>query len=470
MTIAEKIIRLRTSKKMSQEKLANLLGVSRQAVSRWEAGESIPGTENIKEICKLFSVSSDQLLRDDLSIRTIPPCMPEISESDIQLKYFGTDGFRGNANVELTTDHAYKIGRFLGWYYGQASSHPKVVIGKDTRRSSYALEYSVAAGLASSGADVCLLHVTTTPSVSYVIRQDGFDCGIMITASHNPYHDNGIKVINGDGEKLDDKVAYLIESYLDGNLDVLGVQGDDLPFASEGDIGSIEDYSAGRNRYIGYLISLAKHSLRSLRIGLDCANGSSWMIAKSVFQALGAQVTVIGDSPDGMNINRGCGSTHIEALKELVLANHLDMGFAFDGDADRCLAVDEKGMIVDGDKILYLLAKKLKDEGALEGNAVVATIMSNSGLAKALKQEGISCVATQVGDRFVYERMLRDNFSLGGEQSGHIIIKKICDDRRWYIDGADDHRRSHRTESETIPACRGHEATSPNHNQRIRHR
>lgn len=427
MTIGEKITKLRASRNMSQENLAQRLNVSRQAVSRWESGESNPHIDTILQLCDIFNLTSDQLLRDDISIRATRPCMIDVDD-DIHLKYFGTDGFRGEANVALTTDHAYKIGRFLGWYYNQGGENyrPRVVIGKDTRRSSYALEYAVACGVASSGADVSLLHVTTTPSVSYVIRQDGFDCGVMITASHNPYYDNGIKIINAQGEKFDDRIAYLIECYLDGNLAPLGVEGDDLPFAKKEQMGSIEDYSSGRNRYIGYLISLSKHSFRTLRIGLDCANGASWMIAKSVFDALGAHTYVINNSPDGFNINLDAGSTHIDGLRNLVMERQLDVGFAFDGDCDRCLAVDEKGMVVDGDKILYLLARKLKDEGALEHDTLVTTIMSNSGLFKALKKAGISTEITGVGDRFVYERMLEKDYSLGGEQSGHIIMKKYA--------------------------------------------
>ena len=293
-------------------------------------------------------------------------------------KYFGTDGFRGEANVTLTSMQAYKVGRFLGWYYSneisgcKANHRPKIVIGKDTRRSSYMLEYSIVAGITASGADAYMLHVTTTPSVSYVARQDEFDCGIMITASHNPFYDNGIKVINKYGEKLDDKTTALIEAYLDGDLNALGVTGEDLPLATKERIGCIIDYSSGRNRYLGYLISLASHSYKNLKIGLDCANGASWMIAKSVFAALGAQVTVIGAEPDGLNVNENCGSTHIENLCKLVKEKRLDVGFAFDGDADRCIAVDGNGEVVDGDKILYLLGKRLKLRGMLNHNTVVA--------------------------------------------------------------------------------------------------
>jgi len=348
-------------------------------------------------------------------------------------KYFGTDGFRGEANVELTSIQAYKVGRFLGWYFSsrlcgnaEANHRARIVIGKDTRRSSYMLEYSIAAGITASGADAYMLHVTTTPSVSYVTRQDEFDCGIMITASHNPFYDNGIKVINRYGEKLDDATTALIEAYLDGDLSAIGVSGSDLPFAQKERIGCIVDYVSGRNRYVGYLISLASHSYKHLKIGLDCANGASWMIAKSVFGALGAQVTVIGADPDGLNVNSGCGSTHMERLCALVKEQHLDVGFAFDGDADRCIAVDSGGNIIDGDIMLYILGKRLKSRGMLSSDTVVATVMSNSALVASLDTIGIKCVQTTVGDRFVYECMQQNDYSLGGEQSGHIIIKKYA--------------------------------------------
>ncbi len=346
----------------------------------------------------------------------------------INTKYFGTDGFRGEANVDLTAIHAFKIGRFLGWYYksNNADHRPRIVIGKDTRRSSYMLEYSVAAGITSSGADAYMLHVTTTPSVSYVVKQDDFDCGIMITASHNYFADNGIKVINRLGEKMEDSVITLIEAYLDGDLSKLNVNADDLPLASGEEIGKIVDYVAGRNRYVGYLISLASHSYRNLKIGIDCANGASWMIAKAVFDALGAQTHMIGANPDGTNINRNCGSTHTESLCNFVKDNNLDIGFAFDGDADRCIAVDEKGNVVDGDKILYILAKRLKKRNTLTGNTVVATIMSNLALLKALNEESINCKITAVGDKYVYSAMQENDYQLGGEQSGHIIIRKYA--------------------------------------------
>ena len=432
MTIAEKITHLRIVNNISQENLAKSLKVSRQTINKWENGESLPQIDNVVQICDLFKITADELLNDKIVIHRGKKLQMSIGE-DIKTKYFGTDGFRGETNKVLTCDHAYKIGRFLGWFYGNPKYNqqkpgyrPRVVIGKDTRRSSYMLEYAVAAGLAASGADVCLLHVTTTPSVAFVIRQDCFDCGVMITASHNPFYDNGIKVLNSNGEKLEDAVAFLAEAYIDGDLKKLEVEGNDLPFAERGDIGSITDYSSGRNRYIAYLISLARHSMKSLKIGLDTANGASWMIAKSVFDALGAQTFVINNNPDGLNINLDAGSTHIEKFCKYVKENNLDVGFAFDGDADRCIAVDENGKEVDGDKIMYLLACKLKNEGALEKDTLVTTIMSNSGLTKALKQVGIKNVQTKVGDRFVFEKMQSEGYSLGGEQSGHVIIKKYA--------------------------------------------
>ena len=344
-------------------------------------------------------------------------------------KYFGTDGFRGDANKDLTSYQAYLVGRFIGWYYnklGAPNKRARILIGKDTRRSSYMLEYSLIAGITSSGADAYMLHVTTTPSVSYITRCDEFDCGVMITASHNPYYDNGIKIINRYGEKLDDETASLIEAYIDNDLKKLGIEDNDIPFAVRDRIGSIIDYTAGRNRYVGYLISIAAYSYKSLRIGLDCANGASWSIAKSVFNALGAQLFLTGVSPDGININNGVGSTHIENLKALVKRNHLDIGFAFDGDADRCIAVDENGNTVDGDIILYILAKRLREKGCLGKNTLVATVMSNTGLINALKREGINYELTSVGDRYVYECMQKSGYTLGGEQSGHIILKKYA--------------------------------------------
>ena len=353
--------------------------------------------------------------------------------ADKTLKYFGTDGFRGEANVGLTSIQAYRVGRFLGWYFSSplsgncdSSYRPRIVIGKDTRRSSYMLEYSIAAGITASGADAHMLHVITTPGVSYVTRSDGFDCGIMITASHNPFSDNGIKVINRFGEKLDDSTTALIEAYIDGHMSELSVFEDDLPLATGEKIGRIIDYVSGRNRYTGYLISLASNSYKNLRIGLDLANGAAWNIARNVFTSLGAQLTVIGNEPDGLNVNRGCGSTHIEGLCKMVRERHLDIGFAFDGDSDRCLAVDEKGHVVDGDKIMYILAKRMKSRGMLTGNAVACTVMSNSGFFKSLRDADIEVCETAVGDRFVYECMQEKDLSLGGEQSGHIIMRKYA--------------------------------------------
>ena len=345
-------------------------------------------------------------------------------------KYFGTDGFRGEANCTLTADHAYKVGRFLGWYYTQlkrrsGSDEPaRIVIGKDTRRSSYMFEYSLVGGLVASGADAYLLHVTTTPSVAYVVRTDSFDCGIMISASHNPYYDNGIKLINGSGEKMDESVIRLVEAYLDGDLFAFDRHWDELPLARREQIGRTVDYVAGRNRYVGYLISLGIYSFKGKKIGLDCANGSSWNIAKSVFDALGAKTYVMGVEPDGFNINTNVGSTHIEGLQKFVLDNGLDVGFAYDGDADRCLCVDEKGNVVTGDHILYVCGKYMKEKVMLPGNTVVTTVMSNFGLYKAFDELGIEYAKTKVGDKYVYEHMMMNNNRLGGEQSGHIIFSK----------------------------------------------
>ena len=333
-------------------------------------------------------------------------------------KYFGTDGFRGEANVDLTAEHAFKIGRFIGWYYGREHK-ARIVIGKDTRRSSYMYECALSAGLTSSGADAYLLHVTTTPSVSYIARVDDFDCGVMISASHNPYHDNGIKLINGQGEKMEESVLDQIEAYLDGEIA-------ELPHATGADIGRTVDYSAGRNRYIGYLISLSTHSYKGVKIGLDCANGSTWMIAKSVFDALGADTYVIGNKPDGLNINVECGSTHLEALQSLVRENGLDVGFAFDGDADRCLAVDENGKAVSGDEIMYMCAKHMHERGRLDNDTLVTTVMSNFGLYKALDEAGIKYEKTAVGDKYVWENMRAGGHLIGGEQSGHIIFSKYA--------------------------------------------
>lgn len=342
-------------------------------------------------------------------------------------RYFGTDGFRGEANKDLTVEHAYKVGRFIGWYYHQLSGKKcNVVIGKDTRRSSYMFEYSLAAGLTASGADAYLLHVTTTPSVSYVVRTGDFDCGIMISASHNPYYDNGIKLINGQGEKMDEKTISYIEDYIDGRLNLFGEELTEIPLAVREDIGCTVDYSAGRNRYVGYLISLATFSYRNMRVGLDCANGSAWMIAKNVFDALGAKTYVINAEPDGTNINNHAGSTHIEVLQQFVREKQLDVGFAYDGDADRCIAVDEKGNVINGDLILYIYGKYMKERGKLINNTIVTTVMSNFGLYKALDEAGIRYEKTAVGDKYVYENMVRNGHRIGGEQSGHIIFSKYA--------------------------------------------
>ena len=342
-------------------------------------------------------------------------------------RYFGTDGFRGEANKNLTVEHAYKVGRFIGWYYHQITGKKcKVVIGKDTRRSSYMLEYSLVAGLTASGADAYLLHVTTTPSVSYVTRTEDFDCGIMISASHNPFYDNGIKLINGNGEKMDEKTISYIEDYIDGKLNLFGEEMEDVPFAVREEIGCTVDYAAGRNRYVGYLISLATYSYKNVRVGLDCANGSAWMIAKSVFDALGAKTYVINAEPDGTNINNHAGSTHIEVLQKFVKDNNLDVGFAYDGDADRCIAVDEKGNVIDGDLILYIYGKYMKERGKLLNNTVVTTIMSNFGLYKAFDEAGINYEKTAVGDKYVYENMVQNGHLICGEQSGHIIFRKYA--------------------------------------------
>lgn len=333
-------------------------------------------------------------------------------------KYFGTDGFRGEANVNLTAMHAFKVGRFLGWYYGRYHKC-SVAIGKDTRRSSYMFEDALSAGLTASGADVYLLHVTTTPSVSYVVRTEDFDCGIMISASHNPFYDNGIKLINGDGEKMEQEVIDKIEAYIDGDMD-------SIPYATMDKIGKTVDYFAGRNRYMGYLMTLATKSFRNVKVGLDCSNGSAWSIAKSVFDALGAETFVINNEPDGTNINMDCGSTHIEVLQKFVKEKNLDIGFAYDGDADRCLCIDDKGQIVDGDLILYICGVYLQKKGELYNNTVVTTIMSNLGLYKAFDAVGIQYEKTDVGDKFVYECMNKNNYRLGGEQSGHIIFSKYA--------------------------------------------
>ena len=334
-------------------------------------------------------------------------------------KYFGTDGFRGEANVNLMPEHAYRVGRFLGWYFRKEGQECRIIIGKDTRRSGYMLEYALSAGVTASGANAYLLHVTTTPSVSYIARSERFDCGIMISASHNPFYDNGIKLLNGKGEKMEQSIIDKIEAYLDNPEE-------ELPRATKDQIGRTIDYTEGRNRYMGYLISQAVYSLRGLKIGLDCANGSAYRIAPGIFNALGAGTHVMNDDPDGANINRDCGSTHLEGLQKFVVENHLDMGFAFDGDADRCLAVDEKGSVINGDLILYIYGRYMKERGKLLNNTIVTTVMSNLGLYKALDEIGVNYVQTAVGDKYVYEEMMNHGHRIGGEQSGHIIFSKYA--------------------------------------------
>ncbi len=346
-------------------------------------------------------------------------------------KYFGTDGFRGEANKDLTAKHAFTVGRFLGWYFTQKAKREgreraRIVIGKDTRRSGYMFEYALSGGIVSSGADAYLLHVTTTPSVAFVVRAESFDCGIMISASHNPFCDNGIKLFNGDGEKMDENVIELVENFLDGEVEVFGEKHTEIPYATGGNIGRTVDYVEGRNRYVGYLISLGIYSFKGWKVGLDCANGSAWTIAKAVFDALGATTYLTGAQPNGTNINDGVGSTHIENLQALVKEKGLDVGFAYDGDADRCLCVDESGEVVDGDKIMYIYARYMKEKGKLVGNTLVTTVMSNFGLYKALDEIGVAYEKTAVGDKYVYERMAEKGFILGGEQSGHIIFSKYA--------------------------------------------
>lgn len=434
MTLGQKIATLRIESGKSQEQLAEELEVSRQSVSKWESGQSLPEISKVVQLATLFHVTTDDLLREDIPLVPLynEPLFNPMDTESYDRKYFGTDGFRGEANVVLTAEHAYRIGRFLGWYFAnplsgcrQPNHRTRVVVGKDTRRSSYMFEYAIMAGLTASGADAYLLHVTTTPSVAFVVRQDGFDCGIMISASHNPFYDNGIKLVNRAGEKMDDRTLALVEKYIDGDTSLFGVEGD-LPLAQREKIGRIVDYVAGRNRYVSYLISLAANSYRPLRVALDCANGSSWMIAKAVFDALGAQTEVIHAEPDGLNINLNAGSTHMTALRRYVREHRCDVGFAFDGDADRCLAVDENGQIITGDHTLYILAKQLRRKGLLKGNCVVATVMSNLGLLRALEEEGISCIQTTVGDRYVLDAMIQHDCSIGGESSGHTILRKYA--------------------------------------------
>lgn len=434
MTIGQKIAFLRVGAQLSQEQLAGKLEVSRQSVSKWESDQSLPEITKVVQLATLFHVTTDDLLREEILLSpadTEPLFQPEQGEV-FDRRYFGTDGFRGEANVVLTADHAYRIGRFLGWYFSRPISgcrenghRTRVVVGKDTRRSGYMLEYALVAGLTASGADAYLLHVTTTPSVAYVVRQDAFDCGVMISASHNPYQDNGIKLVDRQGRKMDDRTLSLVERYLDGDTESLGCDGE-LPLARHEEIGRIVDYVAGRNRYVSFLIATAANSYRGLKIALDCANGSSWMIAKAVFDALGATTVVRGASPDGLNINAACGSTQPGDLRTLVREQHCDLGFAFDGDADRCIAVDENGSVVNGDQILYILAARLQRQGQLKNGGVVTTVMANLGLTQALERAGIRLIRTTVGDRYVLEAMLEHDLSIGGEPTGHTILRKYA--------------------------------------------
>ncbi len=421
MTFGEKLRELRKSHTLSKKALADRLGVSRQTVCNWEKDKTTPSLKRLQRLAACFQLEADAFLTKEAPKTKNTPQRCE--------KFFGTDGFRGEANIELTPERAYRIGRFLGWHYTKEKkkegARARIVIGKDTRRSSYMLEYALAAGIAASGADAYMLHVTTTPSVSYITKCDEFDCGVMITASHNKFTDNGIKLINRYGEKLEDSTTAMVEEYLARTPAEIEPH-TDIPRATGADIGCISDYVAGRNRYMAYLISLAAHSYKKLHIGLDTANGAAFMIASAVFSALGAELTLIGDDPNGININDGCGSTHIEALCRLVREKHLDLGFAFDGDGDRCIAVDERGEVVDGDKILYILASRLKARGMLSKNTVVATVMSNSGLDESLAAIGIASERTAVGDRFVFECMQKKDLALGGEHSGHIILRKYA--------------------------------------------
>ncbi|MBQ8682942.1 MAG: phosphoglucosamine mutase [Clostridia bacterium] len=434
MTIGQKIAALRVEAGLSQEQLAAELAVSRQSVSKWESGQSLPEIGKVVQLAGLFHVTTDDLLREEIPLAPAyaEPLFSPLDTQSYNRKYFGTDGFRGEANVALTAEHAFRIGRFLGWYYASPLSgcretdhRTRVVVGKDTRRSSYMFEYAIMAGLTSSGADAYLLHVTTTPSVAFAVRQGEFDCGIMISASHNPFYDNGIKLVNRAGEKMDDRTLALVERYIDGDVSLFGLEGD-LPLAKRERIGRIVDYVAGRNRYVSFLISTAANSYRPLRIALDCANGSAWMIAKAVFDALGAQTEVINAQPDGVNINLEAGSTHIGGLRRYVREHRCDVGFAFDGDADRCMAVDETGQVVNGDHVLYILAGQLRQKGQLKGNRVVTTVMSNLGLLRALEAENIAYTLTTVGDRYVLDAMLEQDCSIGGEPSGHTILRKYA--------------------------------------------
>ena len=419
MTLGKKIYTLRSAAQISQEALAERLDVSRQSVSKWEIDQAVPQIDKVLLLSELFSVSCDSLLRDDIDIYGDKPGeRSSINEPSGGNKYFGTDGFRGEANVGLTVEHAYKIGRFVGWYYGaNRSAKARVIVGKDTRRSSYMFEAALVSGLVASGADAYMLHVIPTPGVAHQTVEGCFDCGIMISASHNPFCDNGIKLVNSDGFKMDEDVLELIEDYIDGKSEV--------PLATGNHIGATVDYMQGRNRYIASLIASANFSLQGVKIGIDCANGSASSVAKPVFDALGADVRVINAAPDGFNINVDCGSTHMERLQRHVVEQGLDVGFAYDGDADRCLAVDERGRVVDGDQILYVCGVYLNKHGRLSGGTVVPTIASNFGLVKSLELAGLSAVTSGVGDRHVYAKMREGGYSLGGEQTGHTIFGDI---------------------------------------------
>ena len=424
MLLREKVIALREAKKMTQEQLAEQVGVSRQAVSKWEMGQSQPQAESILRLAGLFGVTTDELLKENVPVFELY----ENRGSD-DSHYFGIDGFRGEVNAVVTAERVFRIGRYLGWRLSQevasdgwSDERIRVAVGKDTRRSGYMLENALTAGLTVSGADVYRLHVTTTPSVSCITRNEGFDCGIMISASHDPFADNGIKLMNRFGEKMSGATISDIERYLDGNMKALGLSGD-LPAVPGERIGCVFDHAAGRNRYVGRLISAAAHSYRGLRIGLDCANGAAWRIAPAVFRALGASVAVIHAAPDGVNINRDAGSTHIDDLAALVKERCLDMGFAFDGDADRCIAVDGEGNEIDGDCILYILARRMKRRGRLERDTAVATVVSGEELERALEKEKIRVVRAPLGDQNVYEAMQKGGYKLGGEKTGHVILR-----------------------------------------------
>ncbi|MBR3691665.1 MAG: helix-turn-helix domain-containing protein [Clostridia bacterium] len=429
MTIGEKIAHLRSHAKMTQEELSEYLGISRQSVSKWEVDQAEPRIDKILQMCVLFQITADDLIREDVQLSRTDD-QPELK---YRSNFFGAHGFRAEAGTRLTAELAFKVGRFLGWYYASDLSgcrdrtyRPRVVIGKDTRQSSYTLEYAIAAGLTASGATAYMLHVTTIPSVSFVTRSENFDCGIMISASQSSFYINAINMVNRHGERMDDRTLAYLEAYLDGRTEELGLNALDLPQATHDRIGTIVDYVAGRNRYIGYLISLAANSYRELRIGLDCANGAAWMIAPSVFEALGARTFVIHARPDGQNICRDSGIAHPEELQKLVVENRLDIGIAFDGDADRCIAVDEKGNVLTGEHILYILANRLHRLGGLQDNTVVTTDVCSIGLDRSLAEAGILSDRAPTGTRHFYQRMVDKGYTLGGEQSGSIVMRKYA--------------------------------------------